>query len=247
MLTASALNSSEYRRRVFLVMNTTNASSMRLTGVSAPIRPVHRRAPGGRHQRLQYRRGACGAIRSGNPSSYWAMSRQSAKNLNQWQWVVLLIARARGRLRACPVRSVTSSVAQGESQLARPHQQGVFALQVQVAHGGADRLEAVDGSGGLARLGLQLQLADQHAGGEVDGAVAFAAVAHGDQQPRGGVDGQRAEPRFPAAPPPFLGGHGLEQRPGAFDVARLARAELLPGGRVGLAVEEHAADRKSVV
>src|SRR5690554_2390425 len=41
MLTASALNSSEYRRRVFLVMNTSNASSMRLTGVSAPIRPVH--------------------------------------------------------------------------------------------------------------------------------------------------------------------------------------------------------------
>src|SRR5690554_4624569 len=40
MLTASALNSSEYRRRVFLVMNTSNASSMRLTGVSAPIRPV---------------------------------------------------------------------------------------------------------------------------------------------------------------------------------------------------------------
>src|SRR5690554_1067483 len=43
MLTASALNSSEYRRRVFLVMNTSNASSMRLTGVSAPIRPVHTR------------------------------------------------------------------------------------------------------------------------------------------------------------------------------------------------------------
>src|SRR5690554_3125037 len=41
MLTASALNSSEYRRRVFLVMSTSNASSMRLTGVSAPIRPVH--------------------------------------------------------------------------------------------------------------------------------------------------------------------------------------------------------------
>src|SRR5690554_1252556 len=40
MLTASALNSSEYRRRVFLIMNTSNASSMRLTGVSAPIRPV---------------------------------------------------------------------------------------------------------------------------------------------------------------------------------------------------------------
>src|SRR5690554_7024854 len=42
MLTASALNSSEYRRRVFLVMNTSNASSMRLTGVSAPIRPVQK-------------------------------------------------------------------------------------------------------------------------------------------------------------------------------------------------------------